>query len=307
MRKTILIVCLLAMGLPAALSQPRDWGELVHREESLYNTIFVYQRGSVVTLRFGRRAAVPIQTQVDLDNLRNHQLEYTELSFCGLLYQSEPKRVLVLGLGGGVIPRELRHYYPDAVIDIAEIDAAIVPVAKKYFAFAEDEKMKVYVDDGRMFIKKQMRLEEPPRYDLIILDAFNGDYIPFHLMTKEFLEEVKAVLSPEGVVVANVFYDNLLFDAEWVTFLAVFERCQVFMGKDSGNAMLVSPGPAGRPLEVGELIGRARDLQEKRRFAFSLVSVARCIRPALRPDANAKVLTDDRAPVDWLREQQKKE
>jgi spermidine synthase len=307
MRKIILIFCLLTMGLSAAWGQPEEWGQQVHRQESLYNTIFVYQRRSIVTLRFGRRSAVPIQTQVDLDDLRRHQLEYTELSFCGLLYQSEPKRVLVLGLGGGVIPRDLRYYYPDAVIDIAEIDEAIVPVAKKYFAFAEDEKMKVHVDDGRMFIKKQLRLEESPRYDLIILDAFNGDYIPFHLMTQEFLEEVKAVLAPEGVVVANVFYDNLLFDAEWVTFLAVFEHCQVFMGKDSGNAMLVSTGPAGRPLEVKELVDRARALHEKRPFAFSLISIARCIKPALRPDSDAKVLTDDRAPVDWLRDQQKKE
>lgn len=305
MRKTILILLFLIPA--AAWGQPEDWGKLVHREESLYNTIFVYQRRSIVTLRFGRRSAVPIQTQVDLDNLRQHRLDYTELSFCGLLYQSEPKRVLVLGLGGGVIPRDLRYYYPDAVIDVAEIDEAIVPIAKKYFAFAEDQKLKVHVDDGRMFIKKQLRLEEPPRYDLIILDAFNGDYIPFHLMTREFLEEVKAVLSPEGVVVANVFYDNLLFDAEWVTFRTVFEHCQVFMGKDSGNAMLVSPGPAGRPLEVEELIDRARALQEKRRFAFSLVSVARCIKPALRPDPDAQVLTDDRAPVDWLRDQQKKD
>ena len=193
MRKIHLIIsCVLLLGgtLTAASEAPESWGRLVERKESLYNTIFVYQRGPLVTLRFGRRDAVPIQSQVNLDALHEHRLEYTELSFCGLLIQPEPRRVLVLGLGGGVIPRELRYYYPEAEIDVAEIDGAIPPLAAKYFAFTEDPKLKVYVEDGRIFIKKRLRLKEVPKYDIIILDAFNGDYIPFHLMTREFLREV---------------------------------------------------------------------------------------------------------------------
>ena len=288
-------------------SAPASWGRQVAKKDSLYNTIFVYQRGQIVTLRFGRRAAVPIQTQVNLDDLQQHMLEYTSLTFCGLLYQPEPKHVLVLGLGGGVIPRDLRHYYPDAVIDVAEIDGEIVPLAKEYFAFEEDDTLKVHVDDGRMFIKKRMRNDEAPKYDIIVLDAFNGDYIPFHLMTREFLEEVKAVLADDGVVVANVFSSNRLFDAEMATFLAVFGRCQVYMGRTSGNAMLISPGPKGSVLTVDEVQKQARRLQEKHRFDFNLISVAKCIRPNIQPDPKARVLTDDRAPVNWLREQEKED
>lgn len=300
----VCVVLMLAavQSVPAA---PAEWGQLIARRESLYNTIFVYQQGSVVTLRFGRRAAVPIQSQVDLNNLREHQLEYTELVFCGLLYVPEPNSVLVLGLGGGVIPRELRYYYPEAVIDVVEIDEAILPLAKQYFAFAEDEKMKVFIDDGRMFIKKQLRGPHPPQYDLIILDAFNGDYIPFHLMTREFLEEVRRALSPRGVVAANVFFDNQLFDAEWATFLAVFGRCEVFLGRFSGNAILLSGGSQVQMPSAAELLERARRLQEQRKFAFSLPAVAQCIIPDLKPDSQALVLTDDRAPVDWLRQQRR--
>ena len=298
----VMLTLAAVQSMPAA---PAEWGQLIARRESLYNTIFVYQQGSVVTLRFGRRAAVPIQSQVDLNNLREHQLEYTELVFCGLLYVPEPNSVLVLGLGGGVIPRELRYYYPEAVIDVVEIDEAILPLAKQYFAFAEDEKMKVFIDDGRMFIKKQLRGPHPPQYDLIILDAFNGDYIPFHLMTREFLEEVRRALSPRGVVAANVFFDNQLFDAEWATFLAVFGRCEVFLGRFSGNAILLSGGSQVQMPSAAELLERARRLQEQRKFAFSLPAVAQCIIPDLKPDSQALVLTDDRAPVDWLRQQRR--
>jgi spermidine synthase len=212
--------------------------------------------------------------------------------------------MLVLGLGGGVIPRDMRHYFPDMEIDVVDIDPEIPQVAKEFFGFSEDDKLKVHVDDGRMFIKKQLRRDPVPTYVIISLDAFNGDYIPFHLMTKEFLDEVKGVLDDDGVVVANVFYSNRLFDAEFETFLDVFERCQAFYGLDSGNAMLVSGGSAAPVLSVKQAEERARQLAEKHNFSFDMVVVARRLDPNSVPDPDAKVLTDDRAPVNWLRNQE---
>ncbi len=278
---------------------------LVHEKNSIYQQIYVYQRGSVATLKFGKRSRVPMQSQVDTDDLRRHMLEYTRLAFCGLLYQPQPKRMLVLGLGGGVIPREMRHYYPDLEIDAVEIDGDIPPIAERFFAFAEDDRLKVHVDDGRMFVKKQLRRDGADKYDIVILDAFNGDYIPFHLMTREFLEEVKGVLTDDGVVIANVFSSSLLFDAEMKTFLAVFGRCQAFIGSSSSNAMLVSPSPAGQTLTIREAVERARQVQKERKLTFNLITIARRLRPDIRPDTRAELLTDDRAPVNWLRMQEK--
>ncbi len=280
-------------------------GRLVHQKNSLYHRIMVYQRGSIITLRFNKQPAVQMQSQVNLRNLREHMLEYSTLAFCGLLYNPEPKKVLVLGLGGGVIPREMRHYFPELEIDVVEIDPEIQIIAKQFFNFHEDNNLRVHIADGRMFIKKQLRVDPAPKYDIVILDAFNSDYIPFHLMTKEFLEEVKGALADDGVVVANVFYNNRLFDAELATFLAVFGRCQVFWGDYSTNAMLVSPGPAGSMLTRKEAVGRAKLLRRKHRLAFSLPKVAMRLWPNTRPDSQAKVLTDDWAPVNWLRSKKK--
>ena len=284
-----------------------EWGQVIYQKDSLYHRIFVYKNGSVVTLRFGKQPAVQMQSQVDLNNLRLHMLSYTKLAFCGLLYQPQPKRMLVLGLGGGVIPREMHYYFPALVIDVAEIDPEIQQTAEQFFDFHEDDRLKVHISDGRMFIKELLRQETPEKYDCIILDAFNSEYIPFHLMTKEFLEQVKGVLADDGVVVANVFQDNRLFDAELATFLAVFGRCQVFVDENpSTNAMLVSPGPKGQTLAVDEAVSRARTLQHKVDFSFDMVDVASRLRPNIRPEANIKVLTDDRAPVNQLRTQQRR-
>ena len=279
-------------------------GRLIYEKNSLYHRICVYQQGHVATLQFGRRSPVQMQSQVDLSNLRQHMLEYTTLTFCGLLYNPEPQRLLVVGLGGGVIPREMHYYFPELEIDVVEIDPQIPPIATQFFGFREDDRLRVHIADGRMFIKKQLRSDPAPKYDMVILDAFNGDYIPFHLMTKEFLEEVKGVLADDGVVIANVFYYNRLFDAEFKTFLAVFGRCQMFLGDYSTNAMLVAPGPSAPTLTVKEAIGQAEMLQRKHKLAFDMLTVAKRLQPNSRPDPCAKVLTDDRAPVDWLRAQE---
>ncbi len=300
------VLSLLTVVLPTTLfALVYDYGDVVHVQNTLYTSIYVYQNDSVMTLQFGRRNMDAVQSQVDVDNPRLHLLEYSEMVFSGLLYQSEPNTVLVLGLGGGVIPREMRHYFPNATIDIAEIDREMLPIASKYFKFQPDDRMKVHVGDGRMFVKKQMRLDPVPKYDFIVLDAFNSDYIPFHLMTKEFLDELQGVLADDGVIVANVFYTSQLFDAEFKTFLDVFGRCQVYYGKNSSNAMIVSPGPDGPVLTAEEAVKKAGELQEKLKLSLNLVRVAKLLSPYAKPHPRAIPLTDDRAPVNRLRTQKR--
>jgi spermidine synthase len=301
----ILTVCMFVFGLiPSVSMAAAQLGEVIHKKNSLYNSILVYKNGSVVSLKFGRQGSVHLQSQIDLDNPQQLLLEYSRMAFCGLLYKPQPKTMLVLGLGGGVIPTQMRHYFPSMEIDVAEIDADVVPAATKYMEFKEDNKLKVTVDDGRMFIKKQLRRKPVPKYDMIILDAFNGDYIPFHLMTKEFLEEVKSVLADDGVVIANVFFTNRLFDAEFKTFLSVFGRSQAFYGVHSGNAMIVSPGPKQEILTPEKAVEKAEQLQQKLNLSFDLSEVAKMLRPDAQPERRAKVLTDDLAPVNWLKEQE---
>lgn len=308
MTVSVLVFCgfVLSLLLFVRLTYADYLGQLIYKKNSLYHRIFVYRHGQVVTLQFGKRQPWLHQSQVDLRNLRLHMLEYTRMAFCGLLYNPEPDRMLVLGLGGGVIPREMHHYFPELEVDVVEIDADIPPIAERFFSFNKSDKLRVNIADGRMFIKKLLRRDPVPKYDLVILDAFNSDYIPFHLMTKEFLEEVKGILAEDGVVVANVFSSNRLFHAELRTLLAVFGRCQVFFGVRSTNAMLVAPGPAAATLTSKQAAARAALLQRKHSFAFDLPEIARLLRPGTRPERRAKVLTDDRAPVNWLRRQETK-
>src|SRR5690606_4803057 len=122
--------------------------------------------------------------------------------------------------GGATLPDTYSTLFPDAEIVIAEIDEAVLKVARDYFDFEETDKIKVETVDARVYVKRAGLRGE--KFDLVILDAFNGEYIPEHLMTREFLEEVKALLPEDGMVVANTFSNSALYDAESVTYRAVF-------------------------------------------------------------------------------------
>ncbi len=63
--------------------------------------------------------------------------------------------------------------------------------------------MRVIVSDGRIFVKRVAA--QKPDYDLVLLDAFEADYIPEHMLTREFLEEVKSTMAPGGVIVRNAW------------------------------------------------------------------------------------------------------
>lgn len=300
------VLCLATItGIAAAGDQfDRNFGWLVYSKDSLYHRISVYQYGSLVTLRFATRDPLLVQSQVDTADPSRHMTEYTAMAFSGLLYQPEPRKALVLGLGGGVIPRELRRYYPELHVDVVEIDPDIPPVAEQYFGFRADEKLVVHIADGRVFIRQQLRQDPVPKYDLIVLDAFAGDYIPFHLMTREFLQEVQGVLAPGGVVVANVFYNNRLFDAELKSFMDVFPRCQAYLGVLSTNAMIVAGGSEVPALTAEDAAARAEALQAAHGFTFDMRAVAARLRLDVAPDPRAQVLTDDQAPVNSLRWQE---
>ncbi len=124
---------------------------------------------------------------------------YTDYFNLALGYNTNISRVLFIGGGGFSGPKQFMEDYPWISVDVVEIDPVVVDVAHKYFLVPEtDPRLSIFVMDGRQF------LEEAEVYDLIVLDAYSFTYVPFHLMTDEFMRLVDSHLSSEGVLVANV-------------------------------------------------------------------------------------------------------
>ena len=221
--------------------------------------------------------------------------EFTQLGFVSLAFMDmDPKEVLFVGLGAGAMPRYFTVRYPDAMIDIAEIDPDMVSVAQKYFYFKENERMKAHVEDGRLFVKRTKK-----KYDWIVLDAYQNDYIPFHLTTFEFLKEVKSRLKENGVVVANITsqYRNKFFDSMVMTYKRAFPRLYVFKGKKSANFIFVAT-TSSKIKDKDSVEARARKIQSARKFDINLEDLASRYETSEAYEwGGAKVLTDDFAPV----------
>src|SRR5215475_11777141 len=179
---------LLDEGIRAAMLA-RPIGRVAHIETE-YNDVFITRRGKELVMSFqvkGWDYTESITNLLDPDDL---PLRYAQVMTIATIYPETPKKILMLGLGGGSITTYLGRFMPDVVIDTVEIDRRVIEVAKTYFGIRETERVRYLDADGRVFLNRNRQL-----YDLILLDAYRGGYIPFHLLTKEFYTLVKQRLT----------------------------------------------------------------------------------------------------------------
>ena len=192
---------------------------VLHTERSLYRNITVYESDEERCMRFTKQATAR-QTCISLKNPDHLVFNYTKMMLGALYLQPEPDKILIIGLGGGTLPSTFSRILPKARIDNVEIDPAVVRIAQKYFNFRITPTVNVSEEDGRVFVKRAIK--KGIKYDLVMLDAFDHDYIPEHLLTQEFLREVKQVLTPGGVLAANTWSSSQLYDHESATYESVF-------------------------------------------------------------------------------------
>jgi spermidine synthase len=266
----------------------------IHREQSLYRTILVTEDGKERCLRFARRAALVRQTCIDLNDPDRHVFNYTR-SMLGTLYlKPQPQKALIIGLGGGVMPTTLAKLRPELDIDVAEIDPAVVRVAQRYFNFHSGPKMHVSEEDGRVFVKRAGKAGT--KYDLILLDAFDHQYIPEHMLTREFLIEVKSILTPDGVLAANTFSNARLYNNESVTYAAVFG--EFFNLKTNNRVILIKLD--GLPSQEALTKTAAFLAPQIKRFGIEGDWLLKQFSTEHDWQADARILTDQYSPANLL-------
>ena len=297
LRKVLLVTWVL---LVTQLLPTQADARIVHRERSLYSTILVDERGSLLCLQFSVRTDQRNQSCLDRKNPRRLVFGYAKMMLAGLLLNPTPRRILIVGLGGGTLPIALSELYPESRIDVVEIDPAVKTVAETYFGFAETDQMKVLLQDGRVFTKRAITRGE--RYDLIMLDAFNGDYIPEHLMTREYLEETRQLMTDDGVLVSNTFAISQLYDHESVTYRAVFGPFFNVKENTSANRIIIAvPGDLPDP---ATLRSRAPQLAPRLRpYDMRIGDYPALFDTGSDWNEGARILTDQYAPANLLREQ----
>jgi len=266
------------------------------RKETAYHSLAVVEDGGQRYLRFdssfqsGMRIGRPFATV----------FAYTDYFHLGLAYNEDARDVLFIGLGGASAPKRLWRDYPRLRIQVAELDPAVVDVALRWFALPRDPRLAVAVADGRRYLAREQR-----RWDVIALDAYYADSIPFHLTTREFLELVRSRLEPDGVVVANVIGtisgpSSRLFRSFVRTYRSVFSTVLVHpVGDvpDSVQNVIVVAGDFAPPSRQ-TLLARWRDARPSTAPKLEAAIRGRYDRPIDTSDV--PLLTDDYAPTDAL-------
>lgn len=281
-RLTVMLACALQIAATGAA------GTVLHEQSSPFGPIVVTDEGDGLrALRFGRDGVR--QSLVKPGDPEHLGLAYTPVALAGLALCNEPRRMLVIGLGGGTLPAFLRRHYPAAEIDAVDINPEVVAVAKDWFGFSEDARMRIHVADGRNFIEA---VRQP--YDAIFLDAFGAEAVPMHLTTREFLGAVRRALRPDGVVIGNIWSiaTKPPYAAMVRTYRETFDTLHVLRVAGTNNRILYAL-PRQQPLQRRELAAMARQLSDMKKFRFSAGTlVERGLLPADTEAFGGSVLTD---------------
>jgi spermidine synthase len=189
---------------------------------------------------------------------------YTQAMMLTLAWRPNPRRVYMLGFGGGRIPMVLRHYFPDVVVDSSELDGEVVSIAREYFAIDLDERMKVAVGDGRDHLAAM-----PPdtAFDILMVDCYSGSgKHPDELSTTDFYALCKSRLRAGGVVATNLIESDPKYREKAQQLASSF--AYVYDFNHEGAHVLI--GTDGEELRLEQLVERANALEAKHAFKFPL-------------------------------------
>jgi spermidine synthase len=241
-----------------------------------------------------------VQGGVDLTSGRSvYEYAYL-LELLPLAINPDSRSALVIGLGAGVVPS--RFAARGIATDVVDIDPEVVAAARDHFAFAGADR--VFREDARAYLATTDR-----SYDVIVLDVFNGDTTPAHLLSVEALRQLKSRLNPGGVLAMNLMGS---FGERGAMTVSVIKTLRAVFGE-----VAVHPAYADEPKDrVGNYVVLARD-GPLAVGALPDASIHPLVEAAVRaglsrtvavPDhPGAFVLTDDYNPIDvrdlWLKEQ----
>jgi spermidine synthase len=232
-------------------------------------------------------------------------LPYSQLMVSSLALASEPKRGLILGHGGGSIAKWLAKTWPALELDVVEFDPTVVRMAEEFFDYHAPANHHVSVKDGRAFLNGTDHT-----YDVMWIDAFARDMIPFHLTTVEFFSLVRAHLNPDGVVAVNLASSGTEGDlaraaAVVQTMTRAFPVLQSFAvegpwktGMSQAKNIIFF---GGRPIETGSpelTIEKVTEMAMNHQVPMEAIALLNTRRT--EPWPTGVELTDDFAPYDLL-------
>lgn len=267
-------------------------GNTVYETQTAYQDLRVADQDGVRTLYLDGVS----HSALDLSDPDRHVFTYTRYFHLPLLYTEDVENVLFIGGGGFTGPKIFADRY-DVDVDVVEIDPAVVSAAEEYFGLEPGPNLSVHTMDGRQYLR-----ETDTEYDIIILDAYRRDTVPFHLTTTEFFDLAGDRLDSDGVLLANIISAPSgpgadFFRAEYRTMETSFADVTAFRTAKPGVVQNIEilATTQSHSLTTEELRERA----ETRPIGYELDDALDRRIDTVRTD-DVPILRDNDAPVDAL-------
>ena len=292
---------LFIFGLTDMFWAPLAWTKTLLQKDTFYHRIRIEEDNEARYMYFDRT----LQSAMNLKDPTALRLIYSRYTSLGFTFRPDAKKMLVIGLGGGSIPKKIQKEFPHMEIDAVEIDPEVIKMAKDYFNIKENTLLRLHAQDGRLFMTRTRQ-----QYDIILLDAYFTDAMPFHLTTKEFFELAQKKLTPNGIIVANLISavtgpSGKIARAFVRTQRQVFPQTYVFAARRADNVSLdtiqnviVIATREKQRLDIKEIVKRAGAI-DKGLFPDPIQDIAIAYFDKPLPE-DVPILTDDYAPTDNL-------
>ena len=247
---------------------PGNADGLVHTCVDEEGVIEVVDDAETRSLYFGTSARQSAMSRRAPDDL---VLPYTRYMLSALLFGPEPGRVLVLGLGGGSLPRFLIHAFPSCQVDVVERRAKVVEVAQSYFQLPSSPSLRTHLMDAARFVRGWRGRP----FDLILVDLHGRDGTAPVVHEPDFFPVCAGLVGRRGVVSTNIWSSSAsASDAIVSAHRATFgDGHLVLPVRDRGNVILIGlPFPAFHA--SARLEARARELEARLGIELSEFLVA---------------------------------
>lgn len=191
-----------------------------------------------------------IQSQMVKQRPADLLLRYTRLMAAFLLVHPEPRRIGIIGLGGGSLVKFCHRYVPAAQLQVAEINPAVIALRDRFSIPADDRRLRIHHLDGAQAIR-----DPGWRSDVLLIDGFDADGLPEKLCTQSFYDDCRAALRPQGLLVANLHCTDGRLPEVIARLRQTFGDNLIFVDDDDHQNCIAfgSRGPRLREARIGPI------------------------------------------------------
>ena len=187
---------------------------------------YLKKRKGILALHFD---ALSVQSEMSVDLPDELVFSYTKTMMSFLLFEPSPKRIAMIGLGGGSLAKYCYRYLPQTEITAVEINPDVIALRNEFSIPADDARFKVLLGDGAVFVTDATR-----QSDVLIVDGFDADGLPAQLTSQRFYDDCYAALADNGIMVVNMWKDYPHYDEYLARINNSFAGCRVIVDAQDG-------------------------------------------------------------------------